>query len=200
MRLAAIPGVTPVAMESVDGTTRALTDLIIGVRGSEAAHDPGIALAARDAAELAHGNGAGLVAMVEQQGADPGILVGMVVTADAPLGPDAAAELRYYLEDAGGGDIREVTESRTGRGYPVVIAERLLVDGPSSSAPPSGCQLQAVVIDPSGRKLAVFTLHSTTGRGWLELATVLGQLVSTVDFSVAENDATMRVSSAPRGP
>jgi hypothetical protein len=196
VKLASVPGVTPVPMASVDGTTRALTDLIVGVRGAEAAHDPGIELAARDAAELAHGNGAGLVAMVEHAGADPGILVAMVVTADAPLGPDAAAELRHYLEDAGGGDIREVTESRTERGYPVVIAERLLVDGPASAGPPSGCQLQAVVIDPNGRRMAVFTLHSTTGRGWLELATVLGQLVSTVDFTTPPAESRIRVSSS----
>lgn len=199
MRLASVPGVTPVPMESVDGTTEALTDLIVGVRGAESAHDPGIALAARDAAELAHGNGAGLVAMVEHTGADPAILVAMVVTADAPLGPDAAAELRHYLEDAGGADIREVTESRTERGYPVVIAERLLVESPATAGPPSGCQLQAVVIDPNGRRMAVFTLHSTTGRGWLELATVLGQLVSTVDFSTARNDAALSVSPALGG-
>jgi len=182
-------------MESVAGTTRALTELIVGVRGAEAAHDPGIELAARDAAELAHGNGAGLVAMVEHAGADPAILVAMVVTADAPLGPDAATELRYYLEDAGGGDIREVTESRTERGYPVVIAERLLVEGPASAGPPSGCQLQAVVIEQDGRRMAVFTLHSTTGLGWLELATVLGQLVSTVDFTTARDEPRIRVSS-----
>jgi hypothetical protein len=185
VKLAAVAGVTPVSMESPAHTERAIIELIIKARGAESAHDPGIALAARDAAELAHGNGAGLVAVIEHANADPGILVGMVVTADAPLGPDAAAELRHYLEDAGGADIREVTESRTERGYPVVIAERLLVNGPLRTAPPSGCQLQAVVIDEDGRRMAVFTLHSTTGRGWLELATVLGALLSSVDFSRA---------------
>ena len=91
----------------------------------------------------------------------------------------------------GGPDIREVTESRTERGYPVVLAERILMDG----SPPSGCQLQAVVIDPSGRRMAVFTLHSTTGRGWLELAAVLGQLVSSVDFEVSPTDSRMRVAT-----
>ena len=194
MKLAAIPGVTPVSVQSVEATERALTDAIIGVRGPEAEHDPGVALAARDAAELAHANGAGLVAVVTHAAADPAILVGMVVTADVPLGPDAAAELRHYLADAGP-DIREVTESRTERGYPVVIAERILVDGPSRDAPAAGCQLQAVVIDPPGKRMAVFTLHSTTGRGWLELAGVLGQLVSSVDFEVAPNDPRVRVSS-----
>ncbi|MPZ81066.1 MAG: hypothetical protein GEV28_12010 [Actinophytocola sp.] len=195
MKLAAIQGVTPVSVQSVEATERALTDSMIEVRGRDSAHDPGIALAARDAAELAHANGAGLVAVVTHQNADPAILVGMVVTADAPLGPDAAAELRHYLADAGSADIREVTESRTERGYPVVIAERLVVDGPSRTGLPSGCQLQAVVIDPTGKRMAVFTLHSTTGRGWLELATVLGRLVSSVDFEVAPNDPRMRVSS-----
>ncbi|HWM06457.1 MAG TPA: hypothetical protein VNP92_29295 [Actinophytocola sp.] len=196
MKLAAIQGITPVSVQSVEATESALTDAIIGVRGADSVHDPGIALAARDAAELAHANGAGLVAVVTHPNADPAILVGMVVTADAPLGPDAAAELRHYLADAGGMDIREVTESRTERGYPVVIAERLLVDGPSRTPLPSGCQLQAVVIDPTGKRMAVFTLHSTTGRGWLELATVLGQLVSSVDFDEARPDQRMRVSSS----
>jgi len=191
VKLAAIPGITPVSMRSVDGTAQELTELVVSVRGAESAHDPGVALAARDAAEMAHANGAGLVAVVEHAQADPGILVGMVVTADAPLGPEAATELRAYLEDAGGSDIREVTESRTERGYPVVIAERLLLPGP----PTAGCQLQAVVVDPAGRRMGVFTLHSTTGRGWLELATVLGQLVSSVDFSVAPNDPRMRVAT-----
>jgi hypothetical protein len=191
VKLAAIPGITPVSMRSVDGTATELTELVVAVRGAESAHDPGVALAARDAAEMAHANGAGMVAVVEHAQADPGILVGMVVTSDVPLGPDAASELRAYLEDAGGSDIREVTESRTERGYPVVIAERLLLPGP----PTAGCQLQAVVVDPAGRRMGVFTLHSTTGRGWLELATVLGQLVSSVDFSVAPNDPRMRVST-----
>ncbi|HEV2778022.1 MAG TPA: hypothetical protein VGX25_01350 [Actinophytocola sp.] len=182
MKLAAVKGITPVSTESVVDTERELVKLIIEARGPESAHDPGIALAARDAAELAHDNGAGLVAVVEHPSADPGVLIGMVVTADAPFGPDAADELRRYLEDAGGPDIREVTEARTERGYPVVIAERVLVDGPLRTGPPTGCQLQAVVLDPHSHTMAVFTLHSSTGRGWLELATLLGQLVSTVDF------------------
>jgi hypothetical protein len=178
VKLAAIPGITPVSTHSVDRTERELTKLIIEARGAESVHDPGIALAARDAAELAHANGASLVAIVEHPYADPAVLVGMIVTVDLPLGAGAAEELRQYLEDAGGADLREVTEARTERGYPVVIAERILVDNP-----PSGCQLQAVVLDPSARRLAVFTLHSMTGRGWLELASLLGRLVSTVDFT-----------------
>jgi hypothetical protein len=182
VKLAAVPGVTPVPMGSVAGTATALTELVVSVRGRESAHDPGIALAAQDAAEMAHANGAGLVAVVTHAEADPAILVGMVVTADVPLGDDAAAELAQYLTT--GVDLQEVTTSRTGRGYEVVIAERLLMSGP----PTAGAQLQAVVLDPGGRRMAVFTLHSTTGRGWLELATVLGQLVSSVDFSDVRND------------
>jgi hypothetical protein len=166
-------------MRSPDATADALTELVITARGPESAHDPGIAQAARDAAELAHENGAGLVAVVTHALADPAILVGMVVTADTPLGPEAAAELAHHLSDGDGHDIREVTSSTTTRGYPVVIAERILLSGP----PTAGAQLQAVVIEPAGRRMAVFTLHSTTGRGWLELATVLGQLVSSVDFA-----------------
>lgn len=189
MRLAAVPGITPVPVQSVEATERALTELLVRTRGPDSAHDPGVGLAARDAAELAHANGAGLVAVVAHPGADPAILVGMVVTADVPLGADAAGELRDYLADAGP-DIRDVTESRTERGYPVVLAERLLLGG----SPPSGCQLQAVVLDPAGRRMAVFTLHSTTGRGWLELAAVLGRLVSSVDFETAPADPRVRAA------
>ncbi len=187
MKLAAIPGITPVTMQSVEATADALSELVVSVRGPESAHDPGVALAARDAAEMAHENGAGLVAVVTHAQADPAILVGMVVTADAPLGPDAAEELARYLGDGDDSDIREVTTSQTSRGYPVVIAERLLLSGP----PTAGAQLQAVVVDPSGRRMAVFTLHSTTGRGWLELATVLGQLVSSVDFAGAQFSSSL---------
>jgi hypothetical protein len=133
--------------------------------------------------------------VVTHPSADPAILVAMVVTADVPLGPDAAAELRHYLGGSGP-DIREVTESRTERGYPVVIAERILVEAPSRAAPAAGCQLQVVVIDRAGKRMAVFTLHSTTGRGWLELAGVLGQLVSSVDFEVAANDPRIRVPTS----
>jgi nucleotide-binding universal stress UspA family protein len=183
VKLASVKGITPVSTQSVEDTERELIKLIIESRGAESAHDPGIALAARDAADLAHANGAGLVAVVEHPNADPAVLVGMIVTADAPLGPDAADELRAYLEDSGGPDIREVTQARTDRGYPVIITERILVESPLRTGPPTGCQLQAVVLEPNGRTMAVFTLHSVTGRGWLDLSALLGQLVSTVDFT-----------------
>jgi hypothetical protein len=182
VKLAAVKGVRPVSTRSVEDTARELTKLILEARGVDSAHDPGVALAAQDAAEMAHDNGAKLVAVVEHPDADPGVLVGMVVQSDGPLGPDSADELRAYLEDGGGADIREVTEASTERGYPVVIAERILLTDPLRTGPPTGCQLQAVVIEPGGRTLAVFTLHSVTGRGWLELAGVLGALLSTVDF------------------
>ncbi|MGQ0839407.1 hypothetical protein [Actinokineospora sp.] len=183
MKLAAIAGVTPVSLQSPEHTERELAALMVTARGPESSHDPGVLLAAREAAELAHANGAGLVAVVAHAGADPAVLVGTVVVADQPHGPDTAADLRHYLADAGGPDIQEVTESRTEHGYPVVIAERILVADPLRTGPPSGCQLQAVVIEPDGRRMAVFTLHSVTGRGWLDLAAVLGRLVSSVDFA-----------------
>lgn len=179
MKIASVRGITPVSMGSVDHTERELAELIIKARGQEFAHDPGISLAARDAAELAHGSGASLVAVVAHPEADPGVLVGLTMVAEAPVSPD---ELRLFLEDSGP-DLREVTEARTDRGYPVVIAERILLDGPLRTGPLVGCQLQAVVLDPGGRSLAVFTLHSITGKGWLELAGLLGSLLSTVDFT-----------------
>jgi hypothetical protein len=166
VKLAAVPGLTPVPTQSVEATAAALTELIVKARGPEAAHDPGVALAAQDAAELAHENGPGLVAVLTHAAADPAILVTNVVTSDVP-----AADLHRHLVDED--DIHEVTTSETTRGYPVVIAERLLM---------SGAQLQTVVVAPDGHRMAVFTLHSPTGRGWLELAAVLGRLVSSVDF------------------
>jgi len=178
MRLGSVAGIVPVPLDSVDSTAAALAARIVAARGPESAHDPGVAQAALDAAELAHDQGAGLVAVAEHPSADPGILIGMVVTADVPLGEDAAAQVRRLMTDSAGSEIREVTESRTGRGYPVVIAERMLVGSGERAA----CQVQAVVVDPGGRRLAVLTLHSITGRGWLELAALLGRLVSTVDF------------------
>ncbi len=178
MKLAAVEGVTPVSLRTPEDTARELAALMVQARGPESAHDPGVQQAARDGADLAHANGAGMVALVEHPGADPGVLVALVATADNPNGPDAADDLRRHLEDTGG-DIQDVTESRTQHGYPVVIAERILLSGGA------GCQLQAIVVETDGRRMAVFTLHSVTGRGWLELAGVLGRLVSSVDFRVA---------------
>jgi hypothetical protein len=44
------------------------------------------------------------------------------------------------------------------------------------------CQLQAIVTDPDRRRAAVFTLSSPSGRGWLALSTLFGQVVSSIDF------------------
>ncbi|WP_424183364.1 hypothetical protein ACOBQX_15265 [Actinokineospora sp. G85] len=166
---------TPVSLASPEHTAGELAALMVRARGPESAHDPGVAQSAEEAAALAHANGAGLVALVEHPNADPAVLVALVVVADAPHGPDAAAELRQHLEASAGPDIQDVTVSTTERGHPVVIADRIPAGEP-------GCQLQAVVVEPGGRRLAVFTLHSVTGRGWLDLAALLGRLVSSVDF------------------
>ncbi|WP_158884630.1 hypothetical protein [Amycolatopsis anabasis] len=189
MRLPSVPGITPVSLRSVEATTAELAELLVRLRGADAARDPGLELAAAEAAELAHEHGAGLVAVVEHAAADPAILVAAVIGVDRPMDLDAAAELRYYLADSGGPDIREVTQARTATGYPVVIAERILVTDQLRSGPPAGAQLQAVVVDPSVPRIAVFTLHSPTGRGWLELATVIGTLVSGVDFGAVPSPA-----------
>jgi len=176
VKLAAVPGVTPVSLTSPEQTAEELAALMVRARGPESAHDPGLRQSAVEAAELAHANGAGLVAVVEHAAADPAVLVALVVVSDVPHGVGAAAELREYLAAAAGPDIQDVTEARTERGHPVVIADRIPAGEP-------GCQLQAIVIEPEGRRMAVFTLHSTTGRGWLELATTLGRLVSSVSFA-----------------
>ena len=178
MKLAAVAGVTPVSLGSPERTADELAELMIRARGAESAHDPGVRQSAVEAAELAHANGAGLVAVVEHEAADPAVLVALVVVSDVPHGADAAVELRKYLEGAAGPDIQDVTEGRTEGGYPVVIADRIPAGEP-------GCQLQAVVIEPGGRRMAVFTLHSVSGRGWLELAGILGRLVSSVSFDGA---------------
>ncbi|WP_245573948.1 hypothetical protein [Amycolatopsis nigrescens] len=159
----------------MERTTAELTELLGRLRGADAARDPGLELAAVEAAELAHQHRAGLVAVAEHVAADPAILVAAVVAVDRPMDLEAAAELRYHLGD--GPDIREVTEARTATGYPVVVAERILVTGRST-----GAQLQAVVVDPGAPRIAVFTLHSPTGRGWLELSGLVGTLVAGVEF------------------
>ncbi|PPK64494.1 hypothetical protein V5P93_007056 [Actinokineospora auranticolor] len=178
MKLAGVDGIVPVSLCSVDDTAAELAALMVARRGPESAHDPGVGQAAREAAELAHAEGAGLVAVATHPDADPAVLVAVVSTSDQPHGSTTADALRRHLA-AAGPDILDVTESRTERGHPVVIAERLAA-ADTGRAP--GCQLQAIVIEPDGRRLAVFTLHSTTGRGWLELAVLLGKLVSSVDF------------------
>jgi len=185
VRLPAVPGITPVPLHSVEETSAALLTMLGRLRDLGDIRDPTLESAAVHAAELAHGHDAGLLAIVEHKDADPGILVAVIVAVARPLDTDGAAELGYFLADAGGPAIREVTQASTAAGYPVVIAERILVSGPGQTGPPEGAQLQAIVIDPSSPRIAVFTLHSPTGRGWLELAGIAGTLVSGVDFSGA---------------
>ncbi|GAA3009202.1 hypothetical protein [Actinokineospora diospyrosa] len=171
MKLAAVEGITPVSLASPAHTAADLLALMTATRGPDSHHDPGLAQSAEEAATLAHTSGAGLVATVTHPAADPAILTAVVSTTDSPHGSTTAADLCAQL---GQDDIQDITESRTETGYPVVIAERI------STTP--GCQLQAIVLDPGTRRLAIFTLHSPTGRGWWELAGLLGQLVTTVEF------------------
>lgn len=182
MKLASVRGVTPVSLRSVEGTAQELVDRMAQLRGGDAERDPGLAVAAREAAEQAHAYRAGLLATVEHPAADPGILIAGVQPVHRRLDAAGAEELGYYLADAGGPDIRDVTHATTARGNPVVIVERIVIPDDPSSARAPGAQLQAVVVDEEKPRIAVFTLHSMTGRGWLELATVAGQLVAGMSF------------------
>lgn len=152
---------------SEEETAAELLAVLRRLKGRDAA----LALAAEQTAQLAHQHGAGLVAVVEHPQADPALLTAWTMA--TRVEPTAAAELGRYLSDAGGPDIREVTRTETARGYPVVIVERISI---------SGAQLQVVVVDPTGPRLAVFTLHSVTGRGWVELAALAGRFVSGLEF------------------
>ncbi|HEV7975486.1 hypothetical protein [Amycolatopsis sp.] len=175
MRLNHVPGITRVALTSVRTTTDELLALLGRLRGPDAARDPGLEVAALQAAELAHQHETGLLAVVEHADADPAILVAGLIAVARPLDPDSAAELGYHLADTGGPGIREVTRAETERGYPVVLAERVQTPG---------AQLQAVVVDPERPRIVVFTLHSPTARGWLEVAGIAGRFVAGIDLSV----------------
>ncbi|KDN22065.1 hypothetical protein [Amycolatopsis rifamycinica] len=172
MKLPAVPGITPVNLDSVERTTAELHALMARLRGPDAARDLGLEAAAVQCAEIAHEQRAGLLALVEHRDADPALLIAGVVPVDDP---GEAAHLGYYLADHTPG-IREVSEAHTSRGYPVVIVERIDL---------SGAQLQAVVLDPDRPRAAVFTLHSPGGRGWLEVAGLAGTLVAGVDLTPA---------------
>ncbi|MEC3976719.1 hypothetical protein [Amycolatopsis sp. H20-H5] len=178
MRLTAVPGITPVTLGSVERTTADLLALLVRLRGPDAERDVGLEAAAIQSAELAHAHDAGLLAVVEHPGSDPALLIAGVVALDRPMDVDSAAELSFYVADSAAPGIREVSTAHTGRGYPVVIVERIAVSGP-----PAGAQLQAVVIDPDRPRIVVFTLHSPGGRGWLEVAGVAGTLVTGVDLT-----------------
>ncbi|MFJ7214831.1 hypothetical protein [Amycolatopsis sp. NPDC098790] len=172
MKLPAVPGITPVTLDSVERTTAELHALMARLRGPDAARDLGLEAAAVQCAEIAHEQRAGLLALVEHRDADPALLIAGVVPVDHP---GDAADLGYFIADTTPG-IREVSNAHTGRGYPVVIVERIGL---------SGAQLQAVVLDPDRPRAAVFTLHSPGGRGWLEVAGLAGTLVAGVDLTPA---------------
>lgn len=179
MKLPAVPGITPVSLGSVEQTSAELLALLRRIRGRDASRDPALEIAASQTAEQAHEQGAGLVAVVEHPDADPAVLVAWVVPVDRRLDAsvgDLAGELRHHLADAGGADIREVTRAETAKGHPVVIAERI----PASLA---GAQLQVLVFDRASPRAAVFTLHSPTGRGWLDVSGLAGRFVTGVEFS-----------------
>lgn len=178
-----MPGVTPVALSTPERTAAELLAVLRRLKGTR---DPGLEVSATQAAELAHAHGAGLLAVVEHRDADPALLVAGVVGVDRPTEPD---ELGFHLD---GPAIREVTRGETATGYPVVIVERIPVGGP-------GAQLQVVVTDPDHPRLAVFTLHSPTGRGWLDVAGVAGRFVSGVVFDPVSGYGTRSASGRPPG-
>ncbi|MEU7787334.1 hypothetical protein [Amycolatopsis sp. NPDC049159] len=183
MKLPAVPGITPVTLDSVERTTAELHALMARLRGPDAARDLGLEAAAVQSAEIAHEQRAGLLALVEHRDADPALLIAGVVPVDVPL--EEAADLQHFVADTTPG-LREVSSARTGRGYPVVIVERIGL---------SGAQLQAVVLDPDRPRAAVFTLHSPGGRGWLEVAGLAGTLVAGVDLSPAAPAPGIRAGS-----
>ncbi|HEX3650685.1 MAG TPA: hypothetical protein VHV49_19850 [Pseudonocardiaceae bacterium] len=173
MKVDLVAGVTPVPIGSVADTAAALTRLITECRGET---DLGVPVAAREAAEIVHRASAGLVAVVRQPKADPALLVGVLAATAAPLAGLADAT------DQSDVDIRETVAGRTPLGYPVVFAERVVSAERLKAGEPFDCQLQAVVADPDRPRLAVFTLSSTTGRGWLAVSAVFGRLVASIDF------------------
>ncbi|RKT73795.1 hypothetical protein DFJ66_7132 [Saccharothrix variisporea] len=156
-----VPGVTPVALGAPERTAADLLSVLRRIKGTL---DPGLEVSAVQAADLAHRHGAALVAVVEHPGADPALLVAVVVPADR-------VPAEHLLH---GPSIREVTEGVTATGHPVVIIERIPVSG-------TGAQLQVVVT--ADGVAVVFTLHSPTGRGWLDVSGVAGRFVSGIEFS-----------------
>jgi hypothetical protein len=165
-----VAGVTPVSLGSVEQTAAELTDLI--KQCGHAEPDLGVHVSAREAAEIAHRSSAGLLAVVRGPAADPALLLGVLTT----------GSLRDPLAKQFDSDIRETAEGHTAHGYPVAFVERVVTAEQLRAGSPFDCQLQAVVADPDHSRLAVFTLSSTTGRGWLEVSAVFGRLVSSVDF------------------
>jgi hypothetical protein len=157
-----VNGVLPVSVDSVERTARELTDLLADCREPDATPDPGAHVSALEAAQIAHQIGAGLVAVVRHPSADPALLV--TGTTDSLSTSDDTA-------------IREVLHGHTAHGHPVTFIERV-----ASLGQLLDCQLQALVSDPQRGRAAVLTLSSPSGRGWLALSTLFGQVVSSVDF------------------
>lgn len=167
MKVNLVAGVTPVSLGSVAETADELARLITRCRGVP---DPDVHASATQAAELAHRAAAGLVAVLEHPAADAALLLGVLV----------AGATRDPVES--NSDIREVVAGQTPLGYPVVLTERVARAERLRAGQPFDCQLQATVTDPDRARTAVFTLSSSTGRGWLELSAIFGRLVSSVDF------------------
>jgi hypothetical protein len=180
-----VTGITPVSLRSVEQTAAELTDLIRRCRGGLPGEDLGGSVSAQEVAELAHSATAGLVAVAEHPAADPAIVFGVLAAVRTPIGPETTAELRARLlrEGDDGGAIVELTEGVSPRGYPVLFAERVVTADQLQAGEPFECQLQAVVADPKHPRIAVFTMSSSTGRGWVELSALFGSLVATTDFS-----------------
>jgi hypothetical protein len=153
-----VNGVQPVSVDSVEQTARELTDLL---RDPDAAPDLGAHVSALEAAQIAHRIGAGLVAVLRHPTADPALLIGVLVTGTTD-----------GMSTSDDSVIREVLHGHTAHGHPVTFIERVASIG----------QLLDVVTDPDRRRAAVFTLSSPSGRGWLALSTLFGQVVSSVDF------------------
>lgn len=178
-----VTGVTPVSLVSVEQTARELTELIGKCRSADVRLDPGSLVSAWEVAEIAHQSAAGLLAVVEHPAADPAMLLGVLVATSRLVDPGNANELCEYVEKQSGSDFREVVHSHSPLGYPVVIVERTFDSTQLRAGTLFDCQLQAVVADVARPRVAVFTLSSTTGRGWLELSRVFGRLIASVDFA-----------------
>ncbi len=174
MKIDLVDGITPVSVDSVEQTARELAELLDACRAPDATPDLGAHVSALEAAQIAHQIGAGLVALVRHPSADPALLIGVLVTGttDSWNGADPSSDR----------EVREVLHGHTAHGHAVTFVERVVGVDQVCAGRPFDCQLQAVVADPTRRRLAVFTLSSPSGRGWLALSTLFGQVVSSVDF------------------
>lgn len=183
MRVDLVAGVTPVSLVSVERTSHELTELIDKSRTGDAGCEPTPQRSVWELAEIAHRSKAGLLAVVEHPGADPAIVLAVLVATSRPLDHEDAADLHEYAGEGTGSEFREVIRSRSPRGYPVVIVERTFDPARLGTTAPVECQLQAVVADVKRPRVAVFTLSSPTGRGWLDLSGMFGHLIASVDFT-----------------